>query len=80
MLEANMIPERKEKDNKNKILVVAVKSENCRIEKEIEMPLFFFKYLSRGLCLPRAKSILTLLTATSSSFNIAPPFFCEVNK
>jgi hypothetical protein len=39
--------------------------------------LYFVKYLSRGLCLPRVKSILTLLTATSSSFSSTPPFFCH---
>lgn len=37
---------------------------------------FFLDYLSRGLFLPRVKSILTLLTATSSSRNVTPPFFC----
>lgn len=42
-----------------------------------QFPLYFVKYLSRGLCLPRVKSILTLLTATSSSFSSTPPFFCH---
>lgn len=52
--------------------------------KEKDMPLYKSRslnsasYLSSGLCFPRVKSILTLLTAISSSFRSTPPFFCEL--
>lgn len=45
---------------------------------KISINMSYFIYLSRGLLLPRVKSILTLLTATSSSFSITPPFFCKI--
>lgn len=34
--------------------------------------------LSRGLCLPRVRSIFTLLTATSSSLSLSQPLFCKI--
>lgn len=39
----------------------------------------FLKYLSRGLFVPRVRSILTLLTAISSSFSVTPPLLCLKN-
>lgn len=38
--------------------------------------LFLSKYLSRGFSFPRVKSILTLHTATSSSFRVMPFVTC----
>lgn len=49
-------------------------------KKKRKTCLCYVENLSRGLCFPRVKSILILLTATSSSLSVTPVAFCKDKK